>query len=1139
MLKNNTYRLLRKKYDAPFEPYTSKGKKYIMLTKGNDKFSVPYDKYITAVEKIVQYKNLTREFNTQRNYEIFEKMIEQDMNPTKKQINKYIKLLAPTATNDQKNKVLEIVLTDGTVRFLTLSTISKEEISNILLMNFVEYKPHTSYGSDAIEEILTKHIKTVKVVERSTEEKTIRNAQTWMGDFFTGINTTENIDLSRYQIYNESNYPDEQKHCIIQSLESQGVTAEVLTQILTSFQDCYSFPISKLSNLASAINQTIHLYTFRHDKHKKIESAILIKKYEPLTPNTEPLKLALYKNHYFIYENSIYSKYSIEHYEEVKEEKDFNDIIKMNQKRQQYERSKKGSKISSLQLVRLMDELKMFDWNNNKIQKTRPNEKIDQLNILLTNIKAEQTYDPNPPKKPKTWIDERTGELVEAMKPTIIQHIFYADLETVVKDGTHKPFMSGIIKRHTPEHKILITMANSEDNKDWFYKMMDYVIKKTPKFKKPDFKNEIWDIHVPIVFYHNLKYDLHMMMKYIKVTNSCKKDGQYYQYTIKYKGQEIILRDSYKMINVALSKFKNMFKLESGKEEAINYTFYDFENINKINHSVEEYKAGLNEKDKKIFDTIMLSEKKTIRLHNPAKRKYFYTLPSKYFNYDGVTFNAVQYYKYYLVQDVLTMREGLDTFNNMMKKITWLDSYNYMTISRLAFEFFNMRQCWEGVAYCKGNLREYLSNAVYGGRVHVNESIKGKILDYTLNDYDANGLYPSAFFRMCEEGNGLAKGFAKAIEEQHKIYENIKTLDYYVVTVKITKINKKQKNPFIQIRNDGISDYVNELPMKDIKGELKEQPIITTIDKITLEDYIEFHNIDFEILRGVYYNEGFNNTIGTVVKKLYDERMILKKTNPEVATLIKLILNSTYGKTIPKKSFEKVTYVSDKNYNKFVYKNYSNIKGYFYKVNDRQWEITTATTDDSYNLASVGIKCLSYSKRIMNEVMGVASDNDILICYQDTDSMHLKDAEIPKLEQLYTKKYPGRKSLHGNDMCQFKSDFKILDDNGDERKDVKNIKSIKSCFLAKKSYIDILQGEDINTNEKIDGEHIRLKGITNGGIQDAIERHGSAIELFEKLANGDKIEFVLNAKRAMFIFDSTKNGVKTHGEREHIRELQF
>ena len=44
---------------------------------------------------------------------------------------------------------------------------------------------------------------------------------------------------------------------------------------------------------------------------------------------------------------------------------------------------------------------------------------------------------------------------------------------------------------------------------------------------------------------------------------------------------------------------------------------------------------------------------------------------------------------------------------------------------------------------------------------------------------------------------------------------------------------------------------------------------------------------------------------------------------------------------------------------------------------------------------------LSISKRIMNEVICTAEDNDIEIYYQDTDSNHLGVDDIKRLSELY------------------------------------------------------------------------------------------------------------------------------------------
>ena len=1089
MNKSKIYSLVSSGYKPAFKPFTSKGKQYVTLSKkySDPSYYVPLEQYQRATERFDDYKDLSKDLE-EGQPRAYEDMIERLLKPKKKDVDNYIELILQYKLPEEK-AVLRFITLGGSIKYLTLTEENRELYIGYLNDAFAQIKRET-YGSDAIDNFLLEGFQKISHEYIAVSDKQKNKAENDSGHYFNATNNTD-IDLSEYQIFKEDYfkaikekreqggkdkfYEEEIKHCIIHTLELSGIETVKVKRILTSFDDCFNFPVSKLQTLAEAIERTIYLYTY------DINSDIRCKKY--IVENTEPIKMGLYKNHYFIINDTKYTKYSIEHYEEVKDKKDFNDIYLI-LRDGTIKRSKNRSKLNSLELIKMMNDLKMFEWNNKSLLNYRVEATTENvLDIPLDDIENEQKL--NDPYNPKPLGD-----------------IYIADLESIVKDGTHKPFMSGIIKKDGKHKTPWLSVSTKPDCKKWFFGMIKYVIDNSYKKSNDDLIEE------PIIYFHNLKYDFTIMLKHINPYYSVKKDGQYYETRIKFGKYHIKLRDSYKMISKPLKDFNKTFQLINKKEEAINYAYYDYDNLLKKN-SVKNYRRGLTKKDKIKFDYIMENN-------------------SKQFEYTGKTFNAIGFYKYYLKQDVMTLYEGLEKFNKDMLILTGLNSYNFLTISSLASQYFISKGCFNGVMMCCGNLRSYLSNAVFGGRVNVQQSIKKMLITEIINDYDANSLYSSAFHRMCEEEQGLSKGKAKVITEEHKIYDNLKKEEYYVVTVEITAINKKQDNPFIQIRNsEGISDYVNELP--------NNKPIITTIDKITLEDYKKFHEIEFNILKGVYYNEGFNNLIGPECKTLYDERLRIKDENPVMGDLIKLILNSSYGKTISKKNFDKVNYVKADDFNNFVYKNYANIKGMMHKINDRLYEITTATIDDSYNFSSVGIKCLSYSKRIMNEVMGLASDNGILIYYQDTDSMHLKDCDIPKLEELYKKHYNG-KILHGKGLGQFKSDFKFMDEDGNDLK-YKNVKSIRSLFLGKKAYIDELRGYDAEGKEHID-YHIRLKGVTEAGINEKVKELG-AIKLYEKLAAGEEITFVLNPTKHKVMFEFTKNSVHTRETRSFERVVSF
>ena len=42
------------------------------------------------------------------------------------------------------------------------------------------------------------------------------------------------------------------------------------------------------------------------------------------------------------------------------------------------------------------------------------------------------------------------------------------------------------------------------------------------------------------------------------------------------------------------------------------------------------------------------------------------------------------------------------------------------------------------------------------------------------------------------------------------------------------------------------------------------------VDRFSLEDLIEFQNVSFEILRGYYFNESFNDNVKEVIQYLFE-----------------------------------------------------------------------------------------------------------------------------------------------------------------------------------------------------------------------------------------------------------------------------
>lgn len=1020
---------------------------------------------------------------------------------------------------------------EGIDQYLPFNSTTRDFILNIFTNGVVIDIGTPSWGSDVIDNISIQNINRM-TIQRVNPQRIIANRD---GRFFPYINTTE-LDLSKYQIYNQeqayrSPKDFKREHCLIHTLEQQGIKKSILNSIKMSYIKGVNIRKKDLHNISNMINRNIYVYT-------KSGGRITIQKIKADEPDKNPdgtlkedIHIGMYENHYFTYEETEYSKYSIIHYDELKDEEDFKNIIKKQVitnaegiQKAYIKREADKSKINSLLLIdkfyeqgkfKKLDLVKFEEASSHK--ETRDHIYLDnidneqqpaeELMQVLTAVGQEDDYD----KFKKTK--------VKKLKPKPV--IYYADCESFVKDQ---------------EHHDLYLLGCVSDESDWIdiYNVMDERFNSEETLLETGLPSEQLVVYEwlknmtkgskdrVVCYFHNLKYDYHLLEQYLNIKSRCEKDGQLYNIVCVYKGKEIELRDSYKILPFALSEFGKEFDLPKDirKKEAIAYDYYTRENNNKIIPTIE-YRQLLSNNEKIIFDEVVRND------------------PS--YDINNKTFNPLEYYKEYLRLDCLVLKKGIQKFDELIKEITQnkMSVYESLTISSLTDKYMEVEGVYEGVYEVQGNLRAYIAEAVYGGRVCVNKKYEKKVIEGKISDYDGVSLYPSAINRLCRE-LGLPKGKAKRFNQNNSKLNTWKDKHYSIMTVKITKVNKKQQMPFIAQKEEGSIKYINT-PPQNPDGTLK--PVI--IDSITLEDYINFHEIEYELLDGVYWDEGSNRKMGEVIQTLFNARLQAKKDKKTaLSNTIKLMLNSSYGKTIMKKSkcekvivkthrYKKVngkwTKEEKTNIQNYIYNNFNTIKNYR-KLNDECYEIERIKADNSYNRGHIGCAILSTSKRIMNEVFDVANDNEYPIYYTDTDSLHCNLEDVPKLEAKYKEKY--NKELNGNQLEQFHTDFS-LEGAKDE------IYATKSIFLGKKSYIDVLESKDENGNT-INGFHIRLKGITKEGLEhEAKKYNNSYLGLYEDLAKGIEKKIVLNPfneqeNKQKVLFDFKDGRVSTKAKFERI-----
>jgi len=576
---------------------------------------------------------------------------------------------------------------------------------------------------------------------------------------------------------------------------------------------------------------------------------------------------------------------------------------------------------------------------------------------------------------------------------------------------------------------------------------------------------------------HNATYDFRFLISYLRNVSELARGNKLISAKGRFNDFNIEIKDSYHLITMPLRNFPKVFGIENTVKEVMPYTLYNDENITKRYVSIEEALKLVAEDEKEQF------------LNNINR----WNLQVDY------TYDIIKYSSMYCEIDCKILYQGYNTFRKWIKETFKLDIDNILTGASLAHQYFVNEGCYDGVNELGGVPQLFIQGCVVGGRVMCAEN-KKMMLDFVVNDFDAVSLYPSAMYRM----DGFLKGVPKVIENLD--YNWIKTQDGYFIDITIKSVGIKRKFPLMSYKNEaGVRVFTNDMIGRTIR-----------VDRYTLEDIIKFQDITFDVVRGYYFNEGFNTKVRDVITTIFNKRLDAKKVKNPIEMVYKLIMNSGYGKSIMKpvetesRFFD--TYENEDEFNVYLSRNYNWITSYV-RFGNKIKVNTVKTLMDHFNIAQVGVCILSNSKRIMNEVMCLAEDNNIDLYYQDTDSMHLRNEHIPILSKVFKDTY-GRE-LIGKGLGQFHSDFDLPG--------CSDVVAVKSIFLGKKCYIDKLEGTN-KDGEKETGFHIRMKGIPEKCIHYVVEntpKYTDVMDLYIDLYNGNEVSFDLTngGSKANFKFN--------------------
>ena len=889
--------------------------------------------------------------------------------------------------------------------------------------------------------------------------------------------------LERYQIFEDLNNDAFNENCLVYAMRQTNLFSEaILNNMRTT---CFTRYISKkqLQKFGELYNIKFNVVKYRPETNKFEDITQGKNKFFGSDKNNAlKIRLALINGHYILNENvEGVSTFYLKNYDSIEAtcqdmEQDYKfKITKISNGKYKQDKTK-YHEIKSYDFVKFMtSDNKTWSFDDlchlrNNLYEFNTDEIKDLNNFTDKDFKAfEHQENPN-------------RDLAAAPKENEISKIYFADTETDTSGPYHVAFCIAYSEQDETDENFNIIDEHQEIKFEFGRNCLNNFLDKLENNS--------------LVYFHNLGYDIRQFNEYI-INKECCKNTKVMNAQIIYKGKKIYFKDTLSIVSMKLADFPKSFNLDCGEKEMFPYKYYTFENFEKLNNMGIISEAGKQE------------------LKHNWNQKIFEENLNKLGIIQGDKFNMVEYVKFYCCQDVRILKQGFQKFRKMCWESLKIDVNKTLTAPSLANQYFT-REIYEKIPdyYLYGGIvRGFIQKAVYGGRCMTRLNKRWSVNE-ELADFDAVSLYPSAMNRLyCVKG----KPEVLKPEELNTTYllnntcaedeqpNKNKPISTYVVEISITNINKNLAFPCVVYKDKQTNTNKND----DGENAIGKTAVV---DNITLEDWIKYNGLECEVIRGYKWTGEKSFLIRDIIQNLHLLRCEYKKTKNPLQLVIKLIMNSAYGKMIQKpittttefkrkhtKVFNKKLndYVDDYPLDKYLIKNSSKIISYI-QVNENLYAIKVGQQIDTfYTNTLLGVQILSMSKRIMNEVMCTAEDIGIKIYYQDTDSMHIQKNKINDLADEYKKRF-GRE-LIGKNLGQFHNDF-------DE---VENGYAYKSIFVGKKMYVDMLKNEKDES-----GIHYRMKGVNLDCVKLYSEENNCEIfDIYNKLYNNEEITFdLLKAK---------------------------
>lgn len=472
--------------------------------------------------------------------------------------------------------------------------------------------------------------------------------------------------------------------------------------------------------------------------------------------------------------------------------------------------------------------------------------------------------------------------------------------------------------------------------------------------------------------------------------------------------------------------------------------------------------------------------------------------------------------------------------------------------SSIGDSWYKATGCFDGCYETSGVLNLYLQSFVLGGRCQVQSQRQGAgpfTINAPVQVMDARSLYPSSQAKMQQYPTGRAYGMpAGSKATARDLVDMMESDDMATAWFAELRLRADAKAPLdlsfgmVGIKND---DGTSITWTNEIRGRVHR------FDHVSFASFCEVHGYsatEFEFVRGVCFRadeeseEIFANDkkLESAVRVLYHQRQVAKKNkNKGLDSLCKLLLNASYGKLLLKWSVEKEKIIPARQLNSVLLADTGAVISASTITleadeSQRSWSVLTRTSlAKTWSRYALGALVLSHSRAIMNRVVAAAYHAETPLFYTDTDSIHILDADVKKLENEYERRYPGL-PFDGDELGQFHGDI-------EDKKTKRSGTGVTAIYLDRKSYC-IAAKVDGDDSERLFCK-TAMKGITPAamtlaaggtevGVFDLFKRHAVGEEISYDCRAGNKPMFVMSGKRSAAVFEIRK-------EAPVIRTLAF